>query len=327
MGRHADHGAVQGGGRHDRDDRRGRAHPHGLPVGHGERPRGRAPALRAGHRAGSVAHGGRARSLRHPGRAARRHAGRHQARLPQARPRAPPRRERSPGGRGAVQGGRRRLRDPVGSREAPALRRVRAGGWPRRAAVHRHPGHLRHVLRRRVHLGRRQEQARLADASRRRPSDRRHALVHRGRVRRAQGASARTDGGLRPLSGQRRGAGDGAHRVPHLRRDGSAPADAPEHLRNGDDRRAVPDVRGHRPGGARQVRAVLRRRSPSATRHGGRRRSGRGGRRDGAEGGRRRERRPRRRSVGRPLRWDPRGAVARVRTTWPGSVLRSSTCP
>ena len=84
------------------------------------------------------------------------------------------------------------------------------------------------------------------------------AVLHGGGVRRAPGAATGSDGGVRDVPGQRRAARDGARRVPDLSRERRAPADAQEHLRNGDDRIAVPDVRGHGAGDPRQVRDVLR---------------------------------------------------------------------
>ena len=64
-----------------------------------------------------------------------------------ARPRTSPGRERHRRRRGAVQGGGGRLRDPVRSGEAPALRRVRHRRRTAGRALRRHPGHLRPVLR------------------------------------------------------------------------------------------------------------------------------------------------------------------------------------
>ena len=74
--------------------------------------------------------GHRPRSVRGPRHHARRVRRRHQEGLPASGARAAPRRERRCRSRGAVQGGRRRLRDPVRSRQAAAVRRVRHDGGP-----------------------------------------------------------------------------------------------------------------------------------------------------------------------------------------------------
>ena len=59
------------------------------------------------------------------GRRARREPGRHQARVPQARPQVPPRRQQGKGRRGEVQGAAGSARGPEGRREARRLRPAR----------------------------------------------------------------------------------------------------------------------------------------------------------------------------------------------------------
>ena len=146
------------------------------------------------------------------------------------------------------------------------------------------------------------------------------AVVHRGGVRRAPGTAAPAAGRVRHVPGQRRAAGDGARRVPDVPRQRRAPADAPEHLRDRDDRVAVHDVRGHGAGDPRQVRDVLRGRARARRSDGDGGRARRRRRRDGTAGGRIRERRPRRGARRRPVRGHPRGAVAGVRPARTGCV-------
>ena len=192
---------------------------------------------------------------------ARRHRRRHPQGVPAARARAPPRRERRPGRRGAVQGGRRRLRDPLGPREARALRRVRRRR-SRRPAVRRHLRHLRDVLRRAAAsaaAGRRAARA-LAPPARRGPRGPRPAR-RSPRPRSACGATSSSSGsttcdrcggdGRRARARRRSPAARAAARARSSR--------AAERLRRADDDAAVHDVRRHGPGDPRPVRDVLRR--------------------------------------------------------------------
>ena len=111
--------------------RRARPDPHELPAGAGRRRR-REPAARPPPERGlRWTHATDYYELL--GVSPRRHRRRDQAGLPPAGPRAAPRRQpRRPRGRGAVQGGRRGLRDAERSRAPPALRPLRARGRGRR---------------------------------------------------------------------------------------------------------------------------------------------------------------------------------------------------
>ena len=152
------------------------------------------------------------------------------------------------------------LSDPA---EAPALRRLRPVRRAVGCRVQRHPGHLRHVLRRRI---RRSAARSPADANPagRGPLDDPDHVLHGSGVRRAPGVAIGSDGGVRDVLGQRRAARDGARRVPDLSRERRAPADAQEHLRNGDDRISLPDVRGHGAGEHPEARKCVRARGACA---------------------------------------------------------------
>ena len=210
-------GSVPGGIHRARGGRRGGADGDGLRRRDGVGPRRRATPVRARHRARRLTHDGhRPRPLRDPRRRARRLDRGHPDGLPAPGPRVPPRRERRSRGRAALQGGRRRLRDPFGRRQAGALRRVR----PRRAdgdAVRRHHRPVRGVLRDRdVRPPPRRPTEPFA--ARRGPVRRSRARVQGGGVRRSARGRDRTDGDVRPVHGSGAAAGHDPAAVPHLRR-------------------------------------------------------------------------------------------------------------
>ena len=196
------------------------------------------------HRA--VADGGRPRSLRDPRRPSGRRDDDIKTRLPQARPRTSPRRERRTGG---PRIGSRRSRAPTRSSRIPRSVGATTRSATRRTAgraVHRHPGHLRHVLRRRVQRRRPAEPAPDARRRRRGPRDARHALVHGSGLRRPQGAGIERMVECDRLPGQRR-TSRAPRRSPARSCGGTGRSKRPpEHLRHRDDGGAVLDVRADR---------------------------------------------------------------------------------
>ena len=202
------------------------------------------------------------------GRRTRRVRRRHQEGLPAARPRAASRRERRGRRRGAVQGGRGRLRDPVRSRQAAALRR------------------LRHRRRAPGRAG--------SPTSRTSSTCSSVRAAASGRPRRRRGPRSRAqhgeDLGVRIVLGFReavfgtrddleierlveceRCLGNGAEPgtapvvVPHVRWRRPGAGGPAQRVRHGDDRGPVRHVPGHRPGGARPVRSVFGRGATDAS--------------------------------------------------------------